>query len=103
MLPPGYNMYYDLKSNRCIKQQYWDISYNNDHEIDEKNFCEELYNTLQSSINKMLVSDVPYWRNNIWGMDSSAIVSLISKNIQQFKTFNGYFEHENLSEHEKKF
>jgi asparagine synthase (glutamine-hydrolysing) len=88
-VPPGHYLRY--ADGRIDLTQYWDLRFQ--HERRSRRYYEEgLRDLLTDSVKKRLMSDVPLGVFLSGGLDSSAIVSLMSRcGVQPIKTFSlGY-------------
>jgi asparagine synthase (glutamine-hydrolysing) len=90
-LPPGCSLTFTGGEARV--RQYWDFSFE-PVEASEKDYIEELRSLLDEAVRVRLVSDVPLGAFLSGGVDSSAVVGLMSRNMNQpVKTFSiGYNE-----------
>jgi len=93
-LEPGHYLIYDAKNKTTKIKKYWDI-----YNIDPKNYSESYYRKmtlklLKDSVKKRLVSDVPLGTHLSGGLDSSAIVALMSGLNKDVETFTVEFEGE---------
>jgi len=88
-----------LSNGDISLKQYWDVDYSKYKEHDEKYYIEGLNSLLKESIKMHLVSEVPLGAFLSGGMDSSAIVSLMSEITQKpVKTFSVGFDASNFNE-----
>lgn len=106
-LLPAHYFTYDLKQKNPKKrlhiQRYWDLSYTTQHKS-EAWFAQELRRQLTKSIERRLISDVPLGVYLSGGLDSSAIVGLLSSLRDEIKTFSvgfGYGDHIDEVKHAK--
>lgn len=60
-------------------QQYWDIDFSQTEQRSEEEWCGELLGTLRSTVNDRLMSEVPLGAFLSGGVDSSAVVKLMSE------------------------
>ncbi len=78
-LAPGYCM--TVNKNGIVQhEQYWEVEYNDAiHGLSFEATEEQLYHELQKSVNYRMVADVPVGAFLSGGVDSSAIVAMMSK------------------------
>jgi asparagine synthase (glutamine-hydrolysing) len=98
MLEPGH--YIEYENGRAAIFKYYDI---NEHlqvqESDYKSICSRIRDLLAHAVQKRLVSDVPFGAFLSGGIDSSAVVGLMSLvSTQQVRTFNVSFGESEFSE-----
>ncbi|MES2568202.1 MAG: asparagine synthase (glutamine-hydrolyzing) [Bacteroidota bacterium] len=99
MLMPGHTLEFQ---NGAIKiEKYWNI---NDYtkskeELTYKETCSRINDLLTASVERRLVADVPFGAFLSGGIDSSAIVGLMSKvSSEKVQTFNVSFDEGEFSE-----
>ncbi|MFN5630360.1 MAG: asparagine synthase (glutamine-hydrolyzing), partial [Bacteroidota bacterium] len=101
MLPTGHYVTLNVKNIKPVFTEYWSITKNrkinnNISYIQAKEIARE---KLSQSVKRRLVADVPFGAFLSGGIDSSAIVALMSKeNNAQVNTFSVTFEEEEFSE-----
>jgi asparagine synthase (glutamine-hydrolysing) len=96
-LQAGHILIYENKQFKMEK--YWDVSFEKESDLSEKEFCNQIKDRLEQSVQMQLVSDVPVGAFLSGGLDSSAIVGLIAKNAtNKLKTFNVRFKEESYDE-----
>lgn len=92
VLPPGYRLICDVNGFRI--EQYWDISFANQFPatVNEDELVEELEYILNEAVRLHLRADVPFGAFLSGGIDSSTIVALMSRYLNEpVKTFSvGY-------------
>jgi len=99
-LQPGH--YLDISASDIVKKQYWDLPIN----IDKEDFGEDYYlrnvkELLENSVRYRMISDVPLGAYLSGGLDSSIIVSIMSKfSDNPVKTFTIGFADEGYNEFE---
>ena len=88
-LLPGHTLTH--QDNNILIKKYWDINFTEEL-TNEKEICEKLYQEIESAVERHLISDVPLGVFLSGGIDSSTIVSIVSKKIgKQLNTFSlGY-------------
>src|SRR3989344_1891939 len=97
-VPPGYMLV--IKDQNIQFKKYWDLSYNRESKT-ENEFSNELLGLLKDSVQKRLMSDVPLGAYVSGGVDSSAVVGLMSSfSKEPVKTFSVGF---NQSDDELKY
>ena len=84
-IPPAH--YLILKRDKMIIKRYWNFDYNIENR-QEHILINELKKKLSKSIKQRLISDVPLGVFLSGGIDSSTIVSLMSKFCNNIKTFS---------------
>lgn len=99
MLMPGHIL--ELKSGTLKIQQYWNINdfTKSKEELSYKETCKKVNELLTASVERRLVADVPFGAFLSGGIDSSAIVGLMSKvSSEKVQTFNVSFDEGEFSE-----
>lgn len=76
-LLPGHNL--TLRAGRCTIRKYWDLTFDPDHGRSEQYFISSAMELLRESVGMHLVSEVPLGAFLSGGVDSSAIVALMSE------------------------
>ncbi len=88
-LPPAHYMIYDAKNN-CEIIKYWDIDDNNNKNLpspDINTVAEDVANTMESSVDRHMVADVPVSCFLSGGLDSSLISVLAKKSNSNLSTY----------------
>jgi asparagine synthase (glutamine-hydrolysing) len=80
-------------------KQYWDIDYLPDHSLSEQEWVDALQEKLREAVRIRLIAEVPLGAFLSGGIDSSAVVALMSQ-VQNtpVKTFSIGFKEEDFSE-----
>ncbi len=101
-LMPGHYLIYSLKHKKIFKiEKYWNINFK---EENIKNPTKKLKKLLFDSIQRRLMSDVPYGAYLSGGIDSGTIVSIMNNFCKNpIKTFSVGFENEYDEVNEAKF
>lgn len=85
-LPAGYSL--EIRSQGLKRNQYWNIDYQPNHTRPTSKTAAELKSLLLDSVRIHLRSDVPVGVFLSGGLDSSAMVALLSEaGVQELKTF----------------
>ena len=97
-LPPGHHL--TFVNGRLTVERYWDFSYetkSNGHKVSD--YLEELRALLDEAVKLRLVSDVPLGAFLSGGIDSSTVVGLMARQMDQpVKTFSIGFNEDSYDE-----
>ncbi len=86
------------KEGRTLIRKYWDIEFSNNG-FSEDIICDKIVNVLKKSVDLEMVSDVPLGAFLSGGIDSSAIVAMMSQlSKEPVKTFSIGFEDQSYNE-----
>jgi asparagine synthase (glutamine-hydrolysing) len=99
MLMPGHIL--ELQQGNLKIQQYWNINdfTKTKEDLSYKQTCQRVNELLTASVERRLVADVPFGAFLSGGIDSSAIVGLMSKvSSEKVQTFNVSFDEGEFSE-----
>ncbi|QSH40819.1 asparagine synthase (glutamine-hydrolyzing) [Lentisphaerota bacterium ZTH] len=98
-LPPANCLEFDINTG-CIKiEQYWQLDFTRKCDLPFEDACERLRVMLQTSVQRRLMSDVPYGAFLSGGMDSSIIAGIMSQLCNHpVKTFTIGFEENRYDE-----
>ncbi|MEO6557176.1 MAG: asparagine synthase (glutamine-hydrolyzing) [Ferruginibacter sp.] len=101
-LPPAHFLTYDLRSNECTIEHYWDIDKQAQVKINEPEAGKLLEDLFTTSVTRRLRSDVPVGCSLSGGLDSSSIVYYIQRilgNRENLKSFSAIFPGFDKDEH----
>jgi len=97
-LPPASIMTCDREGNIEI-ERYWTPIYKNKLKLDEEEYCSRILDLLRESTKMRLISDVPLGAFLSGGLDSSAVVGMMSQLMDKpVKTFSVGFDEQSFSE-----
>jgi asparagine synthase (glutamine-hydrolysing) len=95
-LPPAHTLLF--QNNKVKLTKYWDLYFSKDNGT-KSYLSDKIYNLLQESVRLRLISDVPLGAFLSGGIDSGAIVGLMSQMLDEsVKTFTIGYEDESYSE-----
>ncbi len=98
-LKPAHYLVYHFNGKIEEPVEYWDVSFEKKKIKTEKEWLHELDAVLKKSVEAHLVSDVPFGAFLSGGIDSTLVVSYMSKTLKQpVKTFSIGFEEQEYNE-----
>jgi len=98
-LEPGHYLFLNLNGKKIIKEQYWKLDYSKKMKLTEDEWSRKINGKLEESVKLRMVSDVPLGAFLSGGIDSSAIVGIMSKfSKTPIKTFSIGFEEKKYNE-----
>ncbi|MEK6857514.1 MAG: asparagine synthase (glutamine-hydrolyzing), partial [Nanoarchaeota archaeon] len=107
---PGNYLVYNLKENFLTKKQFWSSNFSDNNILNESEnyFAKKIQELFKDCVQKRLMSDVPLGVYLSGGIDSSAVVAMMSqlvKDKEPIKTFSvgfGFGEETDELSHAKK-
>ena len=98
-LRPGYSVTFGFDGKIQDESRYWELNFNPNTTKTEAQFLAELELKIKDSVEKHLVSDVPFGAFLSGGIDSSLVVTYMTQVLnEKVKTFSIGFEEQEFSE-----
>lgn len=98
-LEPAHYIFLDLKTKKLEKECYWKLDYSQKLNFSEAEWKEKIIDTLDESTRLRMISDVPIGAFLSGGIDSSAVVAMMSRySNKPIKTFSIGFKEEKYNE-----
>lgn len=97
-LPPGHSL--TVHEGDLVRRQYWELD-QTPTTTSFNDLADRVRELLERSVQKRLMGDVPVGAFLSGGLDSSAIVALISQEVDDIKTFSIGFQNEAVDESDK--
>ena len=80
-LPPGHYLVY--RDGRAEISEYWDLHFEEDDSLSEDEWAERVRAQISESVRAQMIADVPLGAFLSGGLDSSAIVALMTRTAEQ--------------------
>jgi asparagine synthase (glutamine-hydrolysing) len=98
-LPAAGMLIYDLSSRKISQcRRYWKVSFDEQLDCDEKEMEKQIVERLDRAVRMQLISDVPLGAFLSGGLDSSILVSIMSKYVKDLNTFSIRFDRPDFNE-----
>ncbi|WP_019028746.1 XrtA/PEP-CTERM system amidotransferase [Colwellia piezophila] len=89
-LPPGYTLSISVGDKAPKTEQYWDVSYAQQVEMDEEDYLKEMVEQFKTAVASHMNADVPLGSFLSGGVDSSAVVAMMSQlSNEKYKETSG--------------
>lgn len=98
-LEPGHYLTIDVKSGSVTKKRYWRLDYSHKLDLTEEEWKTRILHKLEESVACRMIADVPLGAFLSGGIDSSAVVAMMSRHSDTpVKTFSIGFKEATFSE-----
>ncbi|HEX5707265.1 MAG TPA: asparagine synthase (glutamine-hydrolyzing) [Pyrinomonadaceae bacterium] len=98
-LEPGHTLRYSRRTGEIKTERYWQLDFSRKESWDEREAGERAVEVLREAVRVRLMSEVPLGAFLSGGIDSSAVVALMSEESSEpVKTFSIGFEEQDFSE-----
>ena len=98
-LAPGCFLVYDLSAKKIKdSRRYWTVSFDEQLDCGEEEIAREVAERLDRAVKMQLISDVPLGAFLSGGLDSSILVSIMSKYVKNLNTFSIRFDRDDFNE-----
>ena len=98
-LQPGCFLVYDLSAKKIKdSRRYWTLSFNEQLDCGEEEIAKEVAERLERAVKMQLISDVPLGAFLSGGLDSSILVSIMSRYVKNLNTFSIRFDRSDFNE-----
>ncbi len=98
-LAPAHYLILDQQTGKLTTQQYWHLDYSHKESHSEADWAEQIFAKLDESVQMRMIADVPVGAFLSGGIDSSAVVGLMSRHSSTpVKTFSIGFSDQKFNE-----
>ena len=97
-LEPAHYLLVDIPRKKVTTHPYWQLDFSQKLSLSEEEWAQRIREKLNEAVRLRMIADVPLGAFLSGGVDSSAIVGLMSQHVPHVKTFSIGFKEEGYNE-----